>query len=199
MGLEKRQSVEHDKKAIFEALGYSQEIIEKELQPRAALLANGIVEVAGICPTMTIELFLDSPILRDTILDNRDRATILFLAGPFVASKIMKELMERPGEVPVRECASKHGFDHMSGKEDREVLRMSTIEWDMLVNYVDTKVLEGAGQKQASKVIENLEQALSDNSLNPLQKAVVEAFVLRTAVVNASDKLASPAPGGAPL
>lgn len=192
MGLSKRTAFEHGHESVFEAAGYSEQVVEKELEPRAALLANQIIDMAGMCPTMAIEILMDSPILRDPSLDNRDRAIIVLLSAPVIASSIIQKAMDNPNELR-KACISNHGFRHDVGKSENEVLKMSKMEWDTLINYAQGHIFGEAGRLKASELIENMEKLLDDTVLTSLQKAVVQAFVIKsTARETASSMALSP-------
>ena len=188
MGLEKRTDFDHYRESVFEATGYSEETVMKEMEPRAALLANEIVDLAGLCPTMVIEVLMDSPVLRDSALDNRDRAMIILMTGPVIASALVQRVMENPDTMSLGVCISKHGFDHNSGREQHEVLNMSKNEWDSLALYVENRVI-GRGGHRVSQLVENMQKALDDNDLSPLQKAVVERFVVANSTVETAKKI----------
>lgn len=83
MGLQKQLKYDHTKGSLCEAVGYSLDTVQRELEPGAALLADRIVDEAGMCPTMAVELLMDSSILLDSMLDDRDRAMIVLMAGPW--------------------------------------------------------------------------------------------------------------------
>ena len=96
MGLQKQIQFDHSKGSVCEAVGYSMDTIERELEPRVALLADQIIDEAGTCPTMTVELLMDSSILNDSALDDRDRAMIVLMAGPVIASAFRQRLTKEP-------------------------------------------------------------------------------------------------------
>jgi hypothetical protein len=180
MGLEKREGFDPTRDSIFEAAGYSLEITRSELEPRAALLANQIVAGAGMCPTMAIEILMDSPILRDTALDNRDRAMIILLAGPVIASVMLEQAVKDPEGLRTRTCSSNYGFEHNSGKEEHVVLKLSKAEWDQLTDYAERKIFK---HEKTLELVENVERMLDDNNLGSLQKAVVGAFVVKNSAL----------------
>ncbi|MGA3173797.1 MAG: hypothetical protein ABSE25_05140 [Syntrophorhabdales bacterium] len=182
MGLEKRNDFDHSLESVFKAAGYSESTVMRELEPRAALLANAIVDSAGLCPTMAIEVLMDSPILQDSALDNRDRAMIIMLTGPVIAATVVQKAMEEPDRIAMKACASRHGFEHNSGREQHEVLNMSRTDWDYLKGYAQSRVAVGTGQG-ASELVENMQKVLDDNRLSPLQKAVVEHFMVTSSAV----------------
>ncbi len=188
MGLEKRTDFDHSLESAFAAAGYTRETVERELEPRAALLAFRIVDAAGTCPTMAIELLMNSPLLRSPDLDNRDRAMIVLMAGPVLASHIVKQAMDNPDGLQ-KACVSEHGFEHNSGKEQYEVLKISRAKWDSLVRYSEDKVLGGRGGIQTSKLIENMEKFLDDQALTPLEKAVVEGFVVKKSATETAERM----------
>ncbi|OPY64645.1 MAG: hypothetical protein A4E57_03471 [Syntrophorhabdaceae bacterium PtaU1.Bin034] len=188
MGLEKRVNFDHSLETVFEAAGYSEQIVKQELEPRAGLLANQIVSLAGVCPTMAIEILMDSPILRDTALDSRDRAMIILLAGPVIASALAEQAMDDPAKLQ-KVCDSNHGFDHNSGAAQYQVLRISKTEWDSLMQYARNTVMEMPRPKQISRLVENVEKFLDNKEFNSLQKAVVEAAVVKNSAVEAARKM----------
>jgi hypothetical protein len=190
MGLAKRDTFDHSLEPAFAAAGYSAETVAKELEPRAALLAYKIVEAAGMCPTMAIELLMGSPILEEPDLDNRDRAVIVLLAGPVLASHIVKQAMENPDGLQ-KACISSHGFEHNSGKEQNEVLKLSRAKWDDLVRYSENKVFKGRGQIKVSELVENMEKFLDDQALTRLEKAIVEGLVVKRSAMQAAAAIAS--------
>ena len=96
MGLQKRE-YNHEATSVAEATGYYIETIIGELVPRALLLGRQIVQVAGACPTMVVEIMMDSPVLDDPGLDNRDRAMIVILSGSVVARDLLTEIVEKRG------------------------------------------------------------------------------------------------------
>lgn len=192
MGLDKRLIFEHARESVFEAAGYSEEIVEQELEPRAALLANQIIDMAGMCPTMAIEVLMDSSVLKDPVLDNRDRAVIVLLTAPVIASTIIRKAMDTPKDL-YKACVSNHGFNHITGQDENEILRMSKIEWDTLINYAQGNIFGAEGRLKASELIENMEKFFDNATLNSLQKAIVEAFIIKsTAKETASSMTLSP-------
>jgi hypothetical protein len=192
MSLDKRTAFDHSQESVFDAAGYSEDVVEKELEPRAALLANEIMDMAGMCPTMAIEILMDSPILRDPVLDNRDRAVIVLLAAPVIAATIIRRAMDNPTELQ-KACISNHGFNHITGRNENEVLKMSKTEWDTLINYAQGNIFGEVGQLKASELIENMEKFFNDATLTSLQKAIVQAFVIKsTARETASSMTLSP-------
>ena len=189
MGLQKRIEFDHSRLSVYEATGYSLDTVARELEPRAAILANQIVVEAGICPTMAVELLMDSSILNDGALDYRDRAMIVLMTGPVIASALMQRLMAEPSAAPAGPCVSKHGFGHLSGKEQYEILRMSKDEWDKLIQYAENQVLSGPLDRSVSRLIENMEQVLGRHELNSLQTAVLEAFVARQSAIETARQI----------
>ncbi len=189
MGLQKRTEYDHSKKSEYEAAGYSYEIVKGELEPRAALIADAITVEAGVCPTLTVELLMDSSVLKDTALDNRDRAMIILMAGPVIASAFMQRLMNEPARLPVGPCISRHGYEHTSGKEQHEILRMSKDDWDKLRSYAEDQVLGGPARQSVSYVVENLERTLGTRELNTLEKAVLETIVARNSAVETARQI----------
>jgi hypothetical protein len=189
MGLTKRVDFDHSRPSTYEAAGYSLETVERELEPRAALIAEQIVEEAGMCPTMTVELLMDSAVLKDNVLDNRDRAMIVLMAGPVIASAFMQQLMKEPTIFSTGSCISKHGFEHNSGKEQHEILRMSRDEWEGLTQYAHSEVLGGADGQSVSRLVEKMERVLENHGLNGLQKAVVEALVARQSAIETARQI----------
>ncbi len=186
MGLTKLDRFDYTKDAVFEVVGYDVETVQKELEPRAALLANEIVRVAGLCPTMTIEILMDSVILQDSALDNRDRAMIILMAGPVIASSLMKEVMSQPDRPPARACMSKHGFAHNSGENDHVVLNMSKAQWDELLRYADGKVFH---HSRTPELVENMQRMLDDGNLDSLQKAVIASFVVKRSAIETAERI----------
>ena len=189
MGLGKRIEFDHSKSSAYEAAGYSLDTVARELEPRAALLANQIVAEAGTCPTMAVDLLMDSLVLSDSALDNRDRVMIVLMAGRVIASALMRRLMTEQSADPVSSGVSKHGFDHLSGKEQHVILRMTKDEWDKLVQYAENQVLAGPNDRRLSRLVENMEQVLERRELNTLQTAVLEAFVARQSAMEAARQI----------
>jgi hypothetical protein len=189
MGLSKRTDFDHSKASAYEAAGYSFETVGRELEPRAALLANQIVDEAGMCPTMTVELLMDSALLKDNVLDDRDRAMIVLMTGPVIASAFMQQLMKEPPGLSRGTCISKYGFDHNSGKEQHEILKMSQPEWERLTQYVRNQVLGEAPGQSVSRLIENMERVLGDHALNGLEKAIVESLVARQSAIETARQI----------
>jgi hypothetical protein len=189
MGLAKRVEFDHSKSSPYEAAGYSIETVGRELEPRAALLAERIVDEAGMCATMTVELLMDSAVLKDNALDDRDRAMIVLMAGPVIASAFMQQLMKEPATISTGLCISKYGFDHNSGKEQHEILRMSRDDWEGLTQYARNQVLGGVDGQSVSRLVENMERVLGDRALNGLQKAVVEALVARQSAIETARQI----------
>ncbi len=189
MGLAKRDTFDHSLEPAFAAAGYSEAVVRKELEPRAALLAFRIVEAAGTCPTMAIELLMGSPILQEPDLDNRDRAMIIMMAGPVLAANIVKQAMEDPDGLQ-KACISSHGFEHNSGKEQNEVLNLSRAKWDDLVRYSDSKVFKGRGEMKISEIVENMARFLDDEDLTKLEKAIVEGLVVKRSAMLAAASIA---------
>jgi hypothetical protein len=189
MGLQKRLEFDHSKPSVYDAAGYSLDIVEHELEPRAALLAETIVDEAGMCPTMAVELLMDSSILNDSLLDNRDRAMIVLMAGPVIASVFMQRLMNQQSSISGALCISKYGFDHSSGKEQHEILKISRDEWEKLMGYVKNQLLPVPGGQNLSQLIENMERVLGNQQLNKLQTAVVQAFVARQSATETARRI----------
>jgi hypothetical protein len=189
MGLEKRKDFDHGLESVLAAAGYSEETAARELQPRAALLAFNIMDMAGTCPTMAIELLMSSPLLDEPGLDNRDRAMIILMAGPVLAANIVKQAMDDP-EGLRKACVSSHGYEHNSGKEQYEVLNLSREKWDDLVSYSENKVFGGQKSPKASELVENLEKLLDDRELSSLDKAILEGFVVKRSVLEVADGIA---------
>ena len=187
MGLEKIGEFDHTTDSVFRASGYSDRTVTDELEPRAALLANQIFDLAGTCPTMAIEILMDSPVLKDSALDNRDRAFIIVMAGPVIAAAFAQPAADAGG--PPKMCTSKHGFEHNTGLAQHEVLGMGRVEWDMLTYYAKEKVYVRSGQWKASELIESMEKVLDDTDLNPLQKAVVEALIVRQSATETAKRI----------
>ena len=126
---------------------------------------------------MAIEILMDTPVLRDSALDNRDRAFIIVMTGPVIAATFVQQA---PGQdEPPKACISNHGFTHNAGLAQHEVLGMSKVEWDTLSYYAKQKVYRSSGQSKVSEFIEGMQKVLDDPDLNPLQKAVVVAMVVR--------------------
>jgi len=186
-GNRKRNEFDVTQPTVYEAAGYKEEIMQREIEPRAALLANQIVDLAGICPTMAIEVLMDSPILKDSALDNRDRAMIILLAGPAIASVLVKQALENPGKLQSAICESKFGFDHNSGKEQHVVLGMEKAGWELLVRYAESRIFS---HKQTIDLVRSLQQLLDDQKFNSLQKAVVEALVVKSSAVETARNMA---------
>ncbi len=189
MGLEKRSEFDHSKSSVYEAAGYSYDTVKSELEPRAALLADMINVEAGVCPTMTVEVLMDSSILKDSALDDRDRAMIILMAGPVIAAAFVQRLMKEPMRLPMGPCVSKHGFEHQSGKEQFEILKMSREDWERLNTYAERSVLDGPAKLSMSRLVENMEHMLGTRDLDTLQKAVLEAMVARQSAVQAARQI----------
>ena len=149
MGLEKISGFDHSADSVFRASGYSDRTVTDELEPRAALLANQIVDLAGTCPTMAIEILMDTPVLRDSALDNRDRAFIVVMTGPVIAAAFIGESSDQGGSQRV--CKSNHGFAHNTGLAQHEVLAMTKVEWDMLTYYAKQTLHAKGGQRKVSE------------------------------------------------
>ncbi len=192
MGLEKREDLDHSLESVFKAAGYSEDIVKKELEPRAGLLGYQIVKIAGTCPTMAIEQLMDSPILKDPGLDNRDRAMLILMAGPIIASYIIKQAMDDPDKLKTA-CVSAHGFEHESGQAQHDVLKMDAAEWDQLAAYAEKTVI--GNYSNPSLLVENLSKLLDDRRFNPLKKAIVEGFVIKRSAVEAAERMAPSSPG----
>ncbi len=176
MGIEKLAEYDHSQDSVFKAVGYSERTLTHELEPRAALLANQLVGSAKGCATMAIEVLMDSPVLRDSALDNRDRAFIILMAAPVIAATFAQPATEDPGKSE-RVCESNHGFIHDAALEHYEVLKIEKHEWDMLTGYAMREICTPAGRGKVSRLVEHMQEILDDASLNPLQKAVVESLV----------------------
>lgn len=198
MGLQKRKDFDHTLGSAFAAAGYSEETAATELEPRAALLAFNIMDIAGTCPTMAIELLMSSSLLDEPGLDNRDRAMIVLLAGPVLAAHIVKQAMDDP-EGLRKACVSSHGYEHNSGKEHYEVLKLSREKWDDLVRYSENRVFGGQKRIKASKLVENLEKLLDDRDLSRLEKAIVEGFVVKRSATGAADRIVPSSAAVGPL
>ncbi len=180
MGLKKRIEYDHSQISVFEAAGYSEETVSKELEPRAKRLANDLVHVALTAPMLAIEVLLDSPVLKDSSLDSRDRAVIVMLTGRFLAAAFMEQFND-PQALQSGGRANPASVT-FGATGDHEVMNMSRVEWDTLVHYVEREVF-GNGRKKVSEYIERLQGMLDDLSLSPVQKAVVEALVLKASTL----------------
>ncbi len=181
MGLKKRQEFDHSQESVFDAAGYSEETVTQELEPRAMVLADQLVHVTLTYPMMAIEVLLDSPVLKDGSLDNRDVAVIVMMTGQFLASAYLQQLTDGPrlhGS-----DAGKYGFNHRVPGEPREVLKMSKVEWDSLVHHLERRVF-GNGHRKISEHIERMQEVLDDRALSPLQKAVVEVLALKASIMD---------------
>ena len=176
MGLRKA-GYNHEATSAAEATGYYMETIIGELVPRALLLGRQIVQVAGACPTMAVEIMMDSPVLRDPGLDNRDRAMIVILSGSVVARDLLTEIVEKRGRDILRASLSVHGFDFRNGQGLDKVFGVPKTEIAMLNEYVRRRVFDG--MEMISRLVENLEKALDDALLSPFHKAFIEAVVCR--------------------
>ncbi len=190
MGLEKLAEYDHSQDSVFKAVGYSERTLTNELEPRAALLANQIVAIAKGCATMAIEVLMDSPVLRDSALDNRDRAFIILMAAPVIAATFVQAAAEDQGKSE-RVCESNHGFIHNSALEQYEVLKIEKHKWDMLTGYATKKVCASAGRGKVSRLVEYMQEILDDTSLNPLQKAVVESLVARESATETAKRISA--------
>ena len=153
------------------------ETIMGELVPRALLLGRQIVQVAGACPKMVVEIMMDSQVLGDPGLDNRDRAMIVILSGSVVARGLLTEIVERKGRHILRAGLSIHGFDYRNGQGLDRVFGVPRTEIAMLDEYVNRRVFDGMGV--ISRLVENVEKALDDATLGPFHKAFIEAVVSR--------------------
>jgi len=176
MGLRKA-GYNHEATSVAEATGYYMETIIGELVPRALLLGRQIVRAAGACPTMAVEIMMDSPVLRDPGLDNRDRAMIVILSGSVVARDLLTEIVEKRGRDILRAALSVHGFDFRNGQGLDRVFGVPKMEIAMLNEYVTRRVFDG--MEMISRLVENLEKALDDALLSPFHKAFIEAVVCR--------------------
>ena len=176
MGLRKAE-YNHEATSVAEATGYYMETIIGELVPKALLLGRQIVQVAGACPTMAVEIMMDSPVLRDPGLDNRDRAMIVILSGSVVARDLLTEIVEKRGRDILRAALSVHGFDFRNGQGLDRVFGVPKMEIAMLNEYVTRRVFDG--MEMISRLVENLEKALDDALLSPFHKAFIEAVVCR--------------------
>ena len=197
MGLEKIGGFDHSADSVFRASGYSDRTVTDELEPRAALLANQIVDLAGPCPTMAIEVLMDTPVLRDSALDNRDRAFIIVMTAPIIAATFVQQPADQGGVRNV--CRSNHGFTHNADLAQHEVLGMNQVEWDMLTYYAKQKVYEKGGQWKASELVECMQKVLDDPDLNSLQKAVVEALVVRESATDTTKRITASSGAIGPL
>jgi len=99
------------------------------------------------------------------------------MAGPVIAAAFVQQAPEQGG--PPKTCGSSHGFKHNTGLAQHEVLGMGRVEWDMLTYYAKEKVYARIGQWKVSELIESVQKVLDDPDLNPLQKAVVQALIVR--------------------
>jgi hypothetical protein len=176
MGLRKRE-YDHEATSVAGATGYCMETIIGELLPRALLLGRQIVQVAGACPTMAVEIMMDSPVLKDPGLDNRDRAMIVILSGSVVARDLLTEIVEKRGRDILRASLSVHGFDFRNGQGLDRVFGVPKTEILMLNDYVRRRVFDG--MEVISRLVENVEKALDDALLSPFHKAFIEAVVSR--------------------
>ena len=176
MGLQKRE-YDHEATSVAEATGYGMETITGELVPRALLLGRHIVLAAGACPTMAVEIMMDSPVLKDPDLDNRDRAMIVILSGSVVARDLLTEIVEKRGRDILRAGLSVHGFDFRNGQGLDRVFGVPEAEITMLNEYVARTVFDGV--EVISRLVENVERTLNDARLSPFQKAFIEAVVSR--------------------
>ncbi len=182
MGLKKRAEFDHSQDSVFEAAGYSEEIVAEELEPRARLLARQLVQVALTNPMLSIEVLLDTPVLNDRSLDSRDRAMIVIMAGHFLVTAAMQQLND--AQAPEVSGPGKYGFSVRRPSGHYGEMKMSQMEWDTLVNHVERRVF-GDPQGKDSQHIEKMEEVLDEAGLSPLQKAVVEVLVLKnTALTN---------------
>jgi len=168
VGLKKRTEFDHSRESVFEAAGYSEETVEKELEPRAALLAGQLVHALLAEPMAVIEVLLDSPALQDSNLDARDRATIVMLTSRFLGPAALQQLNGQ----------ERHGQPYHPTGERLKALQMSPVEWDTLIYHAHRKVF-GDGERKVSERIERMEKVLDDPAMTQLQKAVIEAVVLR--------------------
>ena len=168
MGLKKRTEFDHSRESVFEAAGYSEETVEKELEPRAALLAGQLVHALLAEPMAVIEVLLDSPALQDSNLDARDRATIVMLTSRFLGPAALQQLNSQ----------ERHAQPYHPTGERLKALQMSPVEWDTLIYHAQRKVF-GDGERKVSERIERMEKVLDDPAMTQLQKAVIEAVVLR--------------------
>lgn len=175
MGIKKRVAFDHSQDSVFEAAGYSEEIVTEELEPRAELLANQLVRAAVNYPLIA-EVLLNSPILKDSNLDSRDRAVIVMMAGRFLASAFVQHMHEK--HEPQDNSANMYTFHTPFGEEHYEALHMSELEWNLLVYQCEGRVFRN-GQRKVSEVIEKMQEVLDDRELTPLQKAIIEALVLK--------------------
>jgi len=176
MGLQK-QGYDHEATSVAEATGYGMDTILAELIPRALLLGQQIVQVAGACPTMVVEIMMDSPVLADPGLDSRDRAMIVILSGSVVARGLLTEIVANKGRDILRAGLSIHGFDYRNGQGLDRVFGVPKTEIAMLDEYVSRSVFNG--MEAVSRLVENVEKALDDALLSPFHKAFVEAVVSR--------------------
>ncbi len=142
MGLRKAE-YNHEATSVAEATGYYMETIIGELVPKALLLGRQIVQVAGACPTMAVEIMMDSPVLKDPGLDNRDRAMIVILSGSVVARDLLTEIVEKRGRDILRAALSVHGFDFRNGQGLDRVFGVPKTEIAMLNEYVRRRVFDG--------------------------------------------------------
>lgn len=173
VGLKKRTEFDHLRESVFEAAGYSEETAEKELEPRARLLAEQLAHAVFTDHMAVIEVFLDSPALQDSSLDSRDRAIIIMLTRYFLGPAALKQLngQDRYG-----------GSYRLKSRGRHEASQMSAVEWDTLVYHAERKVI-GGGDRKVSERIERMEKVLDDPTISQLQKAVIEAVVLKDSVV----------------
>jgi len=176
MGLQKG-GYDHEATSVAEATGYRMETIIGELVPRALHLGRQVVQVAGACPTMAVEIMMDSPVLGDPGLDNRDRSMIVILSGSVVARDLLTEIVEKRGRDILRAALSVHGFDYRNGQGLDRVFGVPKTEIAMLHEYVNRRIFDGMGA--ISRLVENLERALDDARLTPFHKAFIEAVVSR--------------------
>jgi hypothetical protein len=66
---------------------------------------------------------------------------------------------------------------------------MGRVEWDMLTYYAKEKVYVRTGQREVSELIESMQKVLDDPDLNPLQKAVVEALIVRQSATETAKRI----------
>ncbi len=202
MGLQKRE-YNHEATSVAEATGYCIETIIEELVPRALLLGRQIVQVAGACPTMVVEIMMDSHVLGDPGLDNRDRAMVVVLSGSVVARGLLTEIVEKKGRHMFRGGLSMHGFDYRNEQEPDRVFGVPKTEIAMLNEYVNRSVFNG--MEGISRLVENMEKALNDALLSPFHKAFIEAVVCRHMTgltanqINPMGVIAAGRPSDAPL
>ncbi|MGA2108636.1 MAG: hypothetical protein ABSH25_13440, partial [Syntrophorhabdales bacterium] len=124
-----------------------------------------------------VAIMMDSPVLRDPGLDNRDRAMIVILSGSVVARDLLTEIVEKRGRDILRAALSVHGFDFRNGQGLDRVFGVPKMEIAMLNEYVTRRVFDG--MEMISRLVENLEKALDDALLSPFHKAFIEAVVCR--------------------